>query len=805
MRKEDEKMIRRIVRLFLPNLTLRGFVKFLIIFTISFSAFMGLFFGILISSLYDPSVVKNLRYIAIPEPMKVYDKNGNLISELYTERRIPVSYNEISKEIIKAFVAVEDEDFFYHRGISIQRMIKAFIKNLISGRVKEGASTITQQLAKRVFTSGERNIFRKIVEIWYALQIEKEYSKQEIMEIYLNQIYFGYGAYGVEIASQIYFGKSAKDLNTAEAALLAAIPKGPFLYSPFINVENAKKRQYIVLKRMATLGFIPEDKVDEIYANFWSDYITKIEPLKLALANYKQLATFFIEYVRKTIADIYGDDAVYKSGYKVYTTLDLRKQEIAEKYLKKYRDMAQSIYNASIQNSKSENIEYVDLLQALNEVTPILEVKTSSKIISLKKNLQELYQSLVVLSESLGIESIRATSFENLQSLSKRTTQNKIECALVTINSKNGYVEAMIGGSEFSPLNRFNRAIQARRQLGSTFKPFLYSAGIDSKLITAGSVFVDEPIEYKFAGRTWAPKNYEGSYMGVVTVRDALTYSLNIVSVKILEKIGLGILRNYVQKFFALSREKTEMYINSMASALGTLEISPLELATAATTFPRGGTRVEPIMILRVEDKYGRVIKDFTKDIKQNNEQIISPQTAFIITSMMKDVVNRGTGALVRKVGFRGDAAGKTGTSSYWRDAWFFGFTGDGIVTAIWFGFDQSTMSMGKGMVGGKLAAPVFGEYLRDYYGNNLPPNIEIPFSSGIASAEICTESGKLATSLCPKTRLEYFLSGTEPSEKCDLHLKAQEYHYQQPKDYYYEKNKDNYLLDKDVDKYLNY
>ncbi|MGC8766673.1 MAG: penicillin-binding protein 1A [Brevinematia bacterium] len=798
-------MLRRILRLFLPNLTLRGFVKFLIIFTILFSAFMGIFVGILISSLYDSSAVKNLRYIAIPEPMKIYDKNGNLISELYTERRIPVSYSQISKDVVNAFIAVEDEDFFYHSGVSLKRIINAFIKNLLAGKVREGASTITQQLAKRVFTSGERNIFRKIIEIWYALQIEKEYSKQEIMEIYLNQIYFGYGAYGVEIASQIYFGKSSKDLTIAEAALLASIPKGPHLYSPFVNIENAKKRQYVVLKRMASLGFIPEGKVDEIYVNFWNDYINKVESLKLALTDYKQVAPFFVEYVRSVIAAKYGDDAVYKSGYKVYTTLDLRKQEIAEKYIKKYRDIAQDIYEKNIQVLKADNIKYLDFLGIINEFIPILEVKTSSRIISLKNNLRNLYQGIMITAELVGLESVRSVIFSNLHDSLGKVTKDKIECALVTIDSKTGYVEAMIGGSEFSPLNRFNRAIQAKRQLGSTFKPFLYSAGIDSKLITAATVFVDEPIEYRFAGGIWSPKNYEGSYMGKVTVRDAMAYSLNIVSVKILDKIGLGILRNYVQKFFALNKEEVDLYINSMASALGTLEVSPLDLAVAATVFPRGGTRIDPIMILRIEDKYGRVLEDFTKNLKQTNQQVISPQTAFIVTSMMKDVVNRGTGALIRTLGFRADAAGKTGTTSYWRDAWFVGFTGDGMVTSIWFGFDRSTMSMGRGMVGGRLAAPVFAEYLRDYYGNNLPPDIEIPFYSGITSAEICAESGKLATSFCPKTRVEYFLSGTEPTEKCDIHLKGYEENYQYPKEYKEYQKSDKYFIEKDIKKYLNY
>ncbi len=766
-------MLRRIVRLFLPNITLKGFVNFLIFLFAFTGIFFGIFFGILIVSMYDPRDVKNLRYIAIPEATKVYDQNGKLISELFTERRIPVSYNQISKNIVNAFVAVEDEDFFYHKGISVQRIIKAMIKNILSGKIREGASTITQQLAKRIFTSGERNIFRKIIEMWYAIQIEREYSKEEIMEIYLNQIYFGYGAYGVEMASRIYFGKSSKELSIAEAALLAAIPKGPHIYSPFVNIKNAQSRQYIVLKRMASLGIIPESQIDEIFNTFWETYIPKIEVLKLKVVEGNQVAPFFVEYVRQIIAKMFGDEAVYKSGYRVYTTLDLEKQIIAEKYLAKYRDFAQNIYEENISRLTKENQPYVDILLTVSEVIPILKVKTSSKIIEIKRNLRELYYSMFLVSEALGAEKIRANSYELFIEISKRKLkENKIECALVSLNAKNGYVEAMIGGSEFSPMNRFNRAIQAKRQLGSTFKPFLYAAAIDSKLLTAGSVFIDQPIEYRFAGRTWSPKNYEGSFSGPVTLREALTKSLNTVSVQVLDRIGLGILRNYTKKFFKLSDEDNNRFISSMASALGTLEVTPLELATATAVFYRAGTRIEPIMILRIEDKYGKVVKDFTKDIRVDSTQVISPQTAFILTSIMRDVVNRGTGAIIRSLGFYGDAAGKTGTTSYWRDAWFVGYTGDGLVTAIWFGFDKSTVSMGRGMVGGRLAAPVFGEYMRDLYKNKTTTPIQIPFTSGIVAVEICPESGKLPSPLCPTIRVEYFLSGTEPSQECDIHVK---------------------------------
>lgn len=766
-------MLRRIVRLFLPNITLKGFVNFLIFLFAFTGIFFGIFFGILIVSMYDPRDVKNLRYIAIPEATKVYDQNGKLISELFTERRIPVSYNQISKNIVNAFVAVEDEDFFYHKGISVQRIIKAMIKNILSGKIREGASTITQQLAKRIFTSGERNIFRKIIEMWYAIQIEREYSKEEIMEIYLNQIYFGYGAYGVEMASRIYFGKSSKELSIAEAALLAAIPKGPHIYSPFVNIKNAQSRQYIVLKRMASLGIIPESQIDEIFNTFWETYIPKIEVLKLKVVEGNQVAPFFVEYVRQIIAKMFGDEAVYKSGYRVYTTLDLEKQIIAEKYLAKYRDFAQNIYEENISRLTKENQPYVDILLTVSEVIPILKVKTSSKIIEIKRNLRELYYSMFLVSEALGAEKIRANSYELFIEISKRKLkENKIECALVSLNAKNGYVEAMIGGSEFSPMNRFNRAIQAKRQLGSTFKPFLYAAAIDSKLLTAGSVFIDQPIEYRFAGRTWSPKNYEGSFSGPVTLREALTKSLNTVSVQVLDRIGLGILRNYTKKFFKLSDEDNNRFISSMVSALGTLEVTPLELATATAVFYRAGTRIEPIMILRIEDKYGKVVKDFTKDIRVDSTQVISPQTAFILTSIMRDVVNRGTGAIIRSLGFYGDAAGKTGTTSYWRDAWFVGYTGDGLVTAIWFGFDKSTVSMGRGMVGGRLAAPVFGEYMRDLYKNKTTTPIQIPFTSGIVAVEICPESGKLPSPLCPTIRVEYFLSGTEPSQECDIHVK---------------------------------
>ncbi len=769
-------LVRNIVRLFLPNITFRSFIKFSILTVVFFAAFSGIFVAILLTTLYDDRNVKNLRYIAIPEPMKVFDRNGKLIAELFAEKRIPVSYSDISPNVINAFISIEDENFFEHRGIDFQRMIKAMVKNILAGKIKEGASTITQQLAKRIFTTGERSITRKILEIWYALQIEREYSKEEILELYLNNIYFGYGVYGVEMASKIYLGKSVSNLTIPESALLAVIPKGPRAYSPFVNIQNTRKRHYAVMKRMSALGYIPEDKLDEIYEKFWQEYYIKVDKLKAKIAeNEDQIAPHFVDHVRSVVSKIFGDDAVYRSGLKVYTTIDIQKQILAEKYVKKYRNFAQSMYENNVAK-RIENLKYqnIDILKLLTTTIGMkAEVSSSSYLISLREKSKFSLFELQQISKILGMKSVSSASEEIFFKLAyERKVKNQIECALVSIDSKTGYVEAVVGGSEFSAINQFNRAFLAKRQLGSAFKPFLYAAAIDSKLATSASMFVDEPIEYRFQGNVWSPKNYEGNYQGVVTLRTALKLSLNIVSVKLLEKIGLGVLRNYTKAFFDADDKTVSRYINSMAAALGTFEATPLQVAEAFTVFPRGGTRISSIYILRIEDRYGKVLKDFEKERVIQPKQVITSQTAFILNSMMKDAVRSGTGARIHGVGFIQDAAGKTGTTSYWRDAWFIGFTGDGLVTVVWFGFDDSSVSMGAGMVGGVLAAPAFGEYMRDYYkGKTLPP-ISLNPPSGISIVEVCAESGELPTPFCPKIKQEYFLVGTEPTQRCTIHSK---------------------------------
>ena len=549
-----------------------------------------------------------------PASSQIYDINGNEIANVHAaENRVPVKINKIPKDLQNAFVAVEDARFYDHMGIDPRGILRAAWANLTDRAVAEGGSTITQQLAKNAYLTQERTLKRKVQEMFLALQLERQYTKQEILELYLNQIYFGQGAYGVQAAAQTYFGKNVEDLTLNECAVLAGIPKSPNYYSPTNNLAAAQERKGIVLEQMEKYNYITASVARK----------TKDQKIELAKPKQKSAtepASYFIDYVTQKLIDKYGADAVYKEGLKIYTTIDMDMQAAAEKAM-----------------------------------------------------------------ESLP---------------TYRTDDNGIrqpQGALVAIDPKTGQIKAMVGGRG---TDQFNRATMAERQPGSAFKPFVFAAALESKF-TPSTVVDDSPIKIG----DWEPQNYERSFSGKVSLRKIAEQSLNVPTVKIAQKIGIDKPIYYAQEMgistFVMDGPQND---RNLATALGGLTkgVTPLELTSAYGTFANKGVHVEPVAILKVLDRNGKII-DQASPAQRN---VISETSAAELTSMLQGVIAHGTGT---GANIGRPAAGKTGTTSDYRDAWFVGYT-PSLVAGVWIGCDDNAAL--RGMTGGNLPASIWRAFM---------------------------------------------------------------------------------------------
>ena len=580
---------------------------------------------------------------------RVYDDNNELIDEFFLEDRKVVRIADIPKIVIYAFVASEDSRFYQHQGLDIQSIFRAISKNVEAGHIVQGGSTITQQVAKMMYLSPEKKYTRKIKEAILAYKIDKYLSKDEILNLYLNQIYMGHGTYGIESAALGYFGKSAKDLNLPEAAMLAGLPKAPSNYSPFLHYEKAKQRQIYVLTRMMEDGYISQEEMEKASA----------APLKLRPIKPKdKVAAYFVETVRRYVQEKYGADVLYKEGLSIYTTLNLSAQKYA-------RD-------------------------------------------AVEKGLAELEDR-------------------------EKYQRGLVQGALFCMDVKTGAIRAMVGGRDFSK-SEFNRATQSRRQPGSAFKPLIYTAAFD-KGLTPATVFVDSPIALDDVSQPdglWRPKNFDEKFMGPITMRTALVLSRNVVTVKILQQIGVDYAVSY-----ATNMGITSPLSRNLALALGVSGVTLQELVQAYGVLANQGKKVTPYFIKKIVDRTGNVFEE----TKVQSEQVIDSRIAFITTHVMQDVVTRGTGTLVKSIGR--PVAAKTGTTNDNRDAWFIGST-PSLITGVWVGFDQEA-SLGGHEVGGKTAAPIW-LYFMEKFLQNMPVE-SFPAPEGIVFVKVNSQTGKPSAS----------------------------------------------------------
>lgn len=637
----------------------------------------------------------------------VYSEDGVLLHKFFLKNRTFVPLGSISKTATAALIATEDVAFYDHWGVDLRRLVLAIGENIIKGRTRwHGASTITQQLAKNLFLTQERTVSRKAKELITAIRLEKTYTKDEILALYLNTVYFGSGAYGIEAASQTYFSKPASRLTIAESATLIATLKNPTAYDPSKDPVSSMRRRNLVISLMEKEGFITEAQARRSRQTPITLHYTPV--------THQGMAPYFTEYIRRTLkpSSMLEDINVYRDGLTIQTTLDSRMQRYAQDAVR----------------------EHITALQADFDRSWTWTESLKQQMIRESERFKEMVEDGA--SESAALSRLRADT-PWLNNLLKEKT--RIQVGVVAIDPSNGHVKAWVGGSNLGPDDyryQFDHVWQARRQPGSTFKPFVYTAAIDQG-IPAGFTVLNQPISFKGAnGAVWSPRNSDGTSGGMTTLRDAIARSLNQVTIRLAyEFLSPSEIISYARKMGISSPMQPNLSI-----ALGTSEVSPLELCGAFATFANNGVWNEPVSILKVEDKNGRVISEATP----NSRFAIDPTTNYVMVSMLKGVVDRGTAVALRaRYGFDYEAAGKTGTTQSMRDAWFAGFTPQ-LVCVVWTGFDDERIhftSMNYGQ-GARAALPIWARFMNSCYADPslgldgryfpMPDNIvAVPVSGG--------------------------------------------------------------------------
>lgn len=684
---------------------------------------------------------------------RVYDINGELIAEFYDEKRLYIAFDDISPFLKKAILAAEDSSFYNHRGFDISSIIRALFVDIFSGGIKQGGSTITQQLAKQLYAGGEKTFRRKIVELFIARELESRYSKDQIFEMYCNQIYFGHGLYGVKSAARFFFNSDAGQLGLIESAILASLPSAPNRYSPIKAPKEAMRRSLDVLSAMIVNGMVNGETVMTAYDIFWRNYIDGLHQ-HFPTANVRDIGTskapYFTEYIRQILVKNYGEEAVYRGGLIIHTTLDMRQQAIAQKLVSEAVLKQRKL--SDYRNRKAiRNLELLGM-QSYKK----FDFRTYQRF------QEDLIDEVLLMSHLFGID-YGADLFEEMNlNLASLRHSAQVEGALVAIDVENGGITAMVGGAGFTHNNQLNRAYQTFRQPASAFKPFVYGAALEAKKITPASEFIDSPTAFDETRRSWQPSNYGNQFQGRVLARRALAQSLNTVSVMIYDKVGGGRIASFASKMTGAPRER---FVLDPTLALGTSEVSPLEMAAGFAVFASGGYRVTPFAVSAVYDSGKRLVYKYPEPEKK---KIISSATAYIMNSMLMDVVDRGTAysAIRKHSGLRLAAAGKTGTNSQFRDAWFVGYTPD-LSVAVWFGCNSPHYTLGGGQSGSVAAAPVWAGFVKQVYEGRKSQRFPSRAPNGIVGARVCAKTGFLPESDCPVIR-EIFISGTVPSTACD-------------------------------------
>jgi penicillin-binding protein 1A len=718
---------------------------------------------------YSPSTVTS-----------VYSDDQRKIGEFYNQRRIVIPLSEIPDGLQNAFVAAEDSRFREHPGVDFFSIFRAMIKNLQAGTIVQGGSTITQQVAKSFFLTPDRTYKRKLKEAILAYRIEKGFSKDEILYLYLNQIYLGHGAYGVEAAAENYFGKHAKELDLAECSMIAGLPQAPSKYSPFRHPKKAQQRQVYVLNQMKEGGFITNLQATEA--------MNKKLDIKPRKNWFIERVPCYTEYVRRYVEDKYGKEVLYKEGLKIYTAVNIEMQKIGREQVKNglkefdkrqgyrghldhipalkvesfSRKIAEDMDHSSLQkesvykgvvlavnNKKNQAIIRVGNHHGIIEGETVAWARKpnsakgfwENKVDHIKKVLK--VGDIILVTAKEKIEDSDNWAFELEQ-------DPDVQAALLCIEAETGHVKTMIGGINYLE-SQFNRATQSRRQPGSSFKPIIFAGAID-KGYTAASIIIDSPIIFEDEERdfTWKPKNYNEKFYGPTLLRTALVKSRNVVTIKILKDVGIDYVIDYARKLGIKSDINRDLSI-----ALGSSGTSLLEMVNAYSVFSNLGYLVEPVFITKIVDRYGNILEQ--SELKR--KKVIDMTTAYIITHLLEGVVKSGTGWRVKEL--KRPVAGKTGTTNNLFDAWFLGYT-PRYTTGVWVGFDHEK-PMGKGETGSRAAAPIWLHYMQEILKGKSVRAFNVP--EGVVFAKIDATTGLLPIEESKEVAFECFKEGTVPIE----------------------------------------
>lgn len=726
-----------------------------------------------------------------PKASRVFSAENELIGEFFLEKRVVVPYERIPRHVVQAFLAAEDSRFFHHRGVDPTGIFRAAVANFKAGRVVQGGSTMTQQVAKLMLLSNERNIVRKIREAILALRIERKLNKGQILAIYMNHVYLGHGAYGVQAAAEIYFGKDVEDLTLAEAALIAGLPKAPTENSPFSAYARAKERQRYVLGQMVENRFVTPPQAEA----------ARVEPVAIisrdAPLNHVA-APYFVEFIRKYVQQKLGGRGLFRQGLRIHTTLSMRQQRAAETAVRRgLEDLDRRLgFHGPLGHLTADEREhflaggatpyetdprasrhasagavlldkpYVGVIESINrfgtaagkrsvlvavggERLPLIEedVARLERWWRRRGNRLEVGDQIPVKAVTVEVKKRRTVESLRMLTLAQRP---EVQAALVAIDPASGWLTAMVGGYDYN-VSQFNRAVQAKRQAGSSIKPYIYAAAIE-KGLTELSLVPDAPIVVRTAAGLWAPHNYKAEFLGPVTLRTALAKSLNTVSVRLVEAVGLDQVIETFRRFGITSPIPRHISIS-----LGVPELSPMEAAYAQATFPAGGLEVKPTFITRIYDDDGRVVEDNTQPPPRKRR--IPEDTAYIMVDLMRNVVQNGTGRKALALGR--PTGGKTGTSNDFRDAWFVGFTAD-LLAVVWVGRDDFK-PIGHDATGGQTALPLWLEFMQ--HGHPNTPVRDFPAPSDVIFVRATPDKGLPAKPGTPKSVLVPFKRGTLPRD----------------------------------------
>lgn len=740
--------------------------------------------------------MKNSEYIEsfyTALPTKLLDINGELITEFASdEKREIISLNKLPQHMIDALLTREDRIFYSHRGFSFKAVLRAVIGKL-THRSLGGGSTLTQQIAGTLYCDrAEMSITRKIKELWCAIQMERRYSKNEILELYLNKIYFGGGTYGVNAASKYYFGHSAEEITPAEAAILVIQLSNPAFYNPFDHPNRAMDRQKNVLDSMVAVGYITQEEADESFDDFWAafDY-TRTSSSAYMIRDDK--APWFSEYVRRELGNlIYGSQSIYTAGFTVNTTLNLKNQQIAQDIMEKYIAEGNRRYQKEHESRSamafSTYIPMTELLALTFNIPTIKVSEQRAEAISNATYLNQVNPILDVFSMMTGIDTVKISIVNRANVKTKKENEKTtVEGTMISLENDTGYITALVGGNKFDQENQFIRATQAKLQPGSVFKPLYYTEAINSRKFTSATIISDTPVVFHTAdGKPYIPQNFRGEWIGNVPLYYALTHSMNVPSLKVLDEIGFDAAISRTVSLLGISKEElpSRGFVPGYPLGLGVCSVRPIEIARAYAVIASGGKAVTPMAIRTVEDRNGNIILNPEREIRESQQakgeaaQVISPQTAFIMTKLLEQTVKSGTlSAQSWKLTYRTakgaryemPAAGKTGTTQNWADAWTAGYTPYYTAT-FWFGFDRPGQSLGLHITGSTLAGYAWGDYMREVHRNIIPKEFPKP-AEGVIQASICSASGMIPTPSCEShITKQWYLLGTQPTNICTVH-----------------------------------